>query len=359
MDGPGVETGEALRRVFAWLEEIGGVLANPQLWLYAYVPGYQVFLGEELRSPATTAWTLAATRRLGSRGLVRLDLVDKNWSDFYADRCDTTTGKSEDPVGNVYDRHLVVNTNDLDRRYRALMLQGDVRLGERLRLGGNYTLSRLWGNDGATTSRSADWIGLYPEYKISDRFAVGDLGTDRRHTLNAYASWDAVSTKTVSLNLSLLQSLQSGYPYGASGQVVIRPYVTNPGYVTPPSFSSYRFTARDAYRTDTVTSTDLAATLSWRFLKSVEVYLNPQVRNVFNEQAVITVNTGVRTAANNPKSFGRFNPFTDIPKECPQGATCTLADFTNWQKGPYFGRPTDPTHYQTPRTFLLNVGLRF
>ena len=130
-------------------------------------------------------------------------------------------------------------------------------------------------------------------------------------------------------------------------------------HATPPQTSSYRFTARDAYRTDTVTSTDLAATFSVRLWKTIEVYLNPQVRNVFNEQAVIGVNTSVRTADKNPKSFARFNPFKDTPKECPQGATCTLADAFNWQKGPSFGQAVSPGSYQSPREFNFSVGFRF
>ena len=81
--------------------------------------------------------------------------------------------------------------------------------------------------------------------------------------------------KIEGLTISVLQELASGVPYGAgggsgsangqigfsaSGSVDARPYVTNPGYVTPQgaAFESYYYTARDAFRTEASRRTDLA-----------------------------------------------------------------------------------------------------
>ena len=91
------------------------------------------------------------------------------------------------------------------------------------------------------------------------------------------------------MNLSVLQR----YPVGVTVRRVVngcpvRPYVTNPGYAMPPDFTRYAFTAPDAYRTGTVNSTDLALTFSVQARNGIEIYLNPQVSNVFNNQAVIT-----------------------------------------------------------------------
>jgi hypothetical protein len=61
----------------------------------------------------------------------------------------------------------------------------------------------------------------------------------------------------------------------------------------------------------------------------------------------------------NKRYLNWFDPFTETPKECPQGTTCNQADGFNWQKGPNFGKAVQPTDYQTPHTFLVNVGLRF
>jgi hypothetical protein len=139
--------------------------------------------------------------------------------------------------------------------------------------------------------------------------------------------------------------------------VLVDPYVTNPGYAMPPTFTWYPFMAIDAYRTDAVSSTDLAMTFTFK-LWGVELYLNPRVTNLFNNQAVINPNTTLYTRYNK-RYLNWFDPFTETPKECPQGTTCNQADGYNWQKGPNFGKAVQPTDYQTPRTFLVNVGLRF
>ncbi len=79
------------------------------------------------------------------------------------------------------------------------------------------------------------------------------------------------------------------------------PCVTNPGYVTPTWSVSYWFTGRDAYRTPTVTSLDLA--LSWSLaVGPVELFVQPQVLNVLDRDSIDTsdrarVDLGIRTAA--------------------------------------------------------------
>ncbi len=358
-EGNDVETHEALREVFAWLDSIGGPMANPQLWFMA-IGGYQTAIGPNLRPPYTTEWTAGVSQRLGTRGFFRLDYANRVWHDFYSYRTDTTTGTVTDPFGNVSDRTIVENDNTYTKRkYWALALQGDYRVGGRLHLGGNYTYSKLYGTDCVSLFNWGCTPINYPEYN-DPRWYVpsGYLSGDRRHKLNVYATWDAVSTHTFAWNLSLLQRYMSGSPYGASSSyVLVSPYVANPAYAVPPDFTTYPFTARDAYRTESVTSTDLAMTFTFR-LWGVDLYLNPRVTNLFDNRAVITPNTTVYTRYQK-KYLAWFDPFTQTPKECPQNSTCNPADGTNWQKGPSFGKAVLPTDYQTPRTFLLNVGVRF
>jgi len=359
-EGDEFQAHEALRQVFAWLDSIGGVMANQQLWLRANVPGYQTFIGNDLKSPSTTEWAVGLSRRLGTRGVVRLDYVNKVWSDFYAKRLDTTTGTGEDPFGNVYDRVIVENDNTFTRRtYWGLLLQGDYRLGDRLILGGNYTYSKLYGRDASATGDFMTYLDYYPEYRDLRWYApAGYLNGDRRHKLTLYASWDAASTRAFAWNLSLLQRHLSGVPYGAvSTFAAVGPYVTNPGYRTPPTYSRYSFTAPDADRTDAVNSTDLAMTFTFK-VGGLELYLNPRVTNVFDNQAVIKPDTTAYTRYNK-KYLNWFDPFTQTPRECPQNTACNAADGYNWQKGPNFGKAVLPADYQTPRSFLLNLGLRF
>jgi hypothetical protein len=206
---------------------------------------------------------------------------------------------------------------------------------------------------------------MYPEYRNLSWYAPkGYLGADQRHKARVWVVWDALSTKHNRLSVSLMQSFFSGTPYGAVGTVPLtnaakQPYVTNPGYITPPTTQPYYFQARDAYHTDNVSSTDLS--LNYSFVlpalgTSVEFFVQPILTNVLNQHAITAVNQTVYTAGD--KSYlARFNPFTDTPTECPQGQTTACAG--NWQKGPNFGKPTNTTSYQTPRSFSLSFGVRF
>jgi hypothetical protein len=189
-EGPQVETREALRQVFAWLDSIGGPMANPQLWFSAGASGYQTLIGDNLRSPSTTEWSVGVSKRLGTRGLVRLDYINKTWADFYSYRTDMTTGQSEDPYGNVYDRIIVENDNTFTRRkYWGLLLQGEYRFGDRLQVGGNYTYSKLYGMDGVVTGNFGSYVDYYPEYNDPKWYdPSGYLAGDYRHRLNLYAS---------------------------------------------------------------------------------------------------------------------------------------------------------------------------
>jgi len=129
--------------------------------------------------------------------------------------------------------------------------------------------------------------------------------------------------------------------------------VTNPGYVSRPSSVSYYFTPRGAFRTDDVWRTDLSLYYGYRIGGAVEIFVSPQVYNVFNQQAVTGVNTTVETRVSNSSSYVNFNPFTTAPV---QGARGTGA---NWNYGPLFGKPTGAASYQAPRSFQFSVGVRF
>ena len=166
--------------------------------------------------------------------------------------------------------------------------------------------------------------------------------------MRAYASWDIPLPKAFgALSLGVIQALDTGTPYGAGGPAIVSPYVTDPGYETPPRANTYYYTSRDAFRTDTVSRTDLSLNYGFRIADTVEIFLHPQVINVFNNQAAIAVDTTVLSAAN-ASGFTRFNPFTTQPV---QGV--------NWDYGPNFGKARNAADYQQPRTFHVSAGARF
>jgi hypothetical protein len=82
----------------------------------------------------------------------------------------------------------------------------------------------------------------------------------------------------------------------------------------------------------------------------VELYLQPEVINIFNADGVVEVNgADITVAGSDPTGqLQDFNPFTETPV---QG--------THWDFGENFGEPIDEHSFQVPRTFRFSGGVRF
>jgi hypothetical protein len=345
---------DAINEIFNWFNSQGGTTNTTNLRAVA-IPGGQSVIRGSLDSPYTEELSLGFTKRLGTRGVFRADVVRRDSKSFYSTRTDLTTGPVTLQTGQVVDLAVLENTNKLQRQYLGLHTQFQYRLTDTLSLGGTYTLSELKGNfDGETIANgpvsATDF--LYPEYlQRSWNNPKGDLSADQRHRVRVYGVWDLFKNSHNALNVSVLQNYYSGTPYGAIGSVNPSLYVTNPGYKLPPTAVSYYFTARDRFHTPNISATDLALnysfTLNGPFEKSYEIFFEPEVLNVFNAKGFTAVNTGVFDATTDP-TLAKFNPFTAKPVEG-----------VNWRPSASFGRPRSPLDYQTPRTFRFSVGIRF
>ena len=126
--------------------------------------------------------------------------------------------------------------------------------GRQLTFGAAYTLSELRGNiegeNGPNGPVPAN-VDTYPEYSSRAwAFPIGGLLGDVRHKARGWLTWTVPAPDALGrVSLGALQTFNSGTGYGASGPVDTRPYVTNPGYATPPASVTYFFTDRDAFKT--------------------------------------------------------------------------------------------------------------
>jgi hypothetical protein len=362
---------QAVEQVFAWFNSLSQEEKN-QLLVQSTIPGFGIKIPHSLASPSADELTLGFSKRLGSNGMVRVDYINRQFHDFYVSRIDGTTGQAVDPNGVPTDVAFIENNDNVVRKkYDAVALQASYRFTDRLNLGGAYTWSHLRGNFVGENLGSGPIPPTdlqYPEYhRQSWSNPDGDLPQDQRHRARIWAVFDLLSTQHHRLSASLLQSVDSGVPYGAASTtgIIIDPYVHNaPSYAAPPATVNYYFRPRDEFRTDTVASTDIAITYAFKLpsvTKDLELFVAPRVTNVMNRHGVVNVNSTVYTAANPGKGLVPFDPFNSKPVECPQGDTADqcAAMNANWQYGPDFGRPLATTDYQTPRTFLVSVGLRF
>ena len=355
---------QAIRTVFDWFNANGGT-SRPLVG--ASLPGIQVRIPESLVSPSATEYAGAVTRKLGERGLFRVDTIYRDFDDFFSTRTDTSTGRMQvDPLslqevaasGRALDVRVIENTNDVNRQYAALSTILTWRAGARFDVNAAYTLSRTWGNfDGENegTGPIAVQPALYPEYREERwNYPSGDLIGDQRHKARVWSTWQVpMHERFGGVSLGAIFNVDSSTPYGAVGIIDPSSYRTGLGYITPPTQAQYYFTARDEFRTQASTRTDLAATYDYRFggPRRVALFVKAEVMNVFDQSRLVNpffVDQTVLTATNAPTRFQRFNPFTETPI---QG--------THWDLGPNFGKATNRFAYQLPRQARIAFGVRF
>lgn len=355
--GSGLDSFGVLEELFRWYLGIGGT-SNTSHLVGVTIPGLNTRFDGSLKSPNVDEFTLGLGAQIGRNGFVRVDYVDRTWNDFY----NVTTAPNdqvENPIlaGEFLDYKVTGNTNDIERTYKAFQGQASYRLFNRLNLGMSYTYSEAKGNEIGETAGSgpvASTPNSYREYKaFAQNNPVGFLPNDQTHRARAWVSYDQALGFLGNLNISLLERFDSGVAYSAVQVIDTRPYVTNPGYATAPSQINYFFSDRGEYRADNLTATDLA--LNWTIpVSRVSFFVQGEIINLFNEQAVVTPGAGVTT-------FNSFNPFTETPRECPQGTASSVcaAQGYHWRKNASFGQATGAASYQLPFTYRASVGLRF
>lgn len=350
LDGANLTSEQALAIVFDWFNSVGGI-NNTDLLQFVNIPGGGLVVGQDLNSTYADELSAGVVRSLGSKGSIRADLVYREFGNFFVTKRDTETGKVRNANGNLVDLGIIVNDDSsLERTYIGLQTSFNYRPTDSLTIGGGYTLSKSEGNFEGETAGSGPVTSIlesYPEYKEARWTAPkGDLLIDQRHKLSLFAIWEAYRSDRQRVAVSARQLFNSGFAYSAIGPVGTRAFVTNPGYISPPSSVNYFFSDRGAFKTDDITNTALGLNYSF-FLGDVELFAQGDVTNLFNEDGVINVNQAVLTSRNDP-SLAPFNPFTQTPVEG-----------VHWRKGPNFGKALSVNDIQAARTFTLSLGVRF
>jgi len=359
-----VTRAQALQQVFDWFFAQGCpnlVTCKVPFMKPPIIPGLTIQIpADGLNSPYANEYTVGASGSIGQFSY-RADVVRREFKQSYYTLLDLSTGTASTAFGQKFNVGLQGNTDDLIRNYTGLQTQVQYRAG-RLTLSANWTWSHTLGNnDGETVNNGpgASNFKMYPEYKDPAwNNPTGSLATDQRHRVRIFGSYDLpFPQKFGTLSLGFIQAYDTGAPYGAVGTVRSRDFLVNPGYQTAPSTVTYYYTARDAFRTDDVKRTDLSLNFSTKIGGVVEIFVQPQVINVFNNQAKVAVSTAVQSFAST-SGYLPFNPFTTTPVQGPR-ATGTAAPTANWNYGPTFGTALNTASYQQPRTFQATVGLRF
>jgi outer membrane receptor protein involved in Fe transport len=376
---------EALKVVFDWFQSVGGI-HNQDFQQGGRTNGIsRIIQGGSLGSPYTREVTVGGGFQIGTKGYFRTDLIHRNWKNFYTTTRSLANGKVLDPLaGRQLDLSVVTNSDDFVRKYDAAQFQASYALPYRINIGGNYTYSKLKGNINEETAGSGPVSTTGPQdFAEYSNYArnnpEGYLANDQRHKFRGWISYDQ-PTPIGAFNFSVLQRFDSGTPYSAIGVIDprCRPSATNntrctrianPGYASPPTGTNFFFSDRGEFNWDNITATDLAINYDAPQIGRAQLYVQAELRNAFNRQAVVNGNTTVFTASNNAagctpsadlttnRCLQYFDPFT---------MTAPVRG-VHYQLSSQFGKPANPTtfigttqgDFQLPRTFLMSFGVKF
>jgi len=338
---------DAIQHWYDWFTANGGTSELPGFSGGSF-PGFTPQILQSLSSPHTEEFSIGATKRLGTRGVIRADYIHREGNDFYVSVSEP--GRYVD-TGFVGEVDMLTIENDpgvYTRDYDGLLLNAQYRLNDSWSLGGNWTWSHATGNLDGETANSGPVAGTltqYPEYREASWNAPnGNLEVDQRTKIRAWAVWDAISSSHHNLSLSLLWNYWSGNNYSLDDTLDPRDYVTNPGYITPPSSVTYYFSGRRQEQWDDITRADLALNYSF-FVNAwgadLEFFIQPEIINIFNE-------SGQDGGDDTVNIIQDFDPFTETPVEG-----------THWEKDSDFGTPTSEGDFQRPREFRVSLGIRF
>jgi hypothetical protein len=357
------------------LAEFNAALADPN-WtpngdsfprIQADIPGVAIQIRDGLKSPHVDELAAGVSHQIGTRGAIRLDVVDRKFGNFYVDRVDATTGIATDSVGQSFDLIAVENSNLVERRYTGATLLGTYRAGTRGELGASYTISKLRGNvDGENVGSgpiTESSVLRYPNYSAQSwTNPVGDLSLDQRHRARVWGTLN-LPFGANQFTVGVVQTMESGTPYAAAADVWLfdeegNSYVQDPGdFLNPPQTAVYYFTERDEFRTEAEYRTDLALNYERRFgspTRGFTAFAQFHILNLFDQFQLFNItgndiNTTVLTAASGGTGdFAHFNPFTENPVRG-----------VHYELGENFGKPITKDAYTLPRTFRFSLGLRF
>ena len=353
--GPYLNAQDALKILFDWFNANGGTTRTPRS--QPAIPGVNTTVDPGIKSASTTETTGGMARDLAGKGSLRVDYVYRRYGGIYGDFVNMSTGVVKDPrSGQIFNLDVVKNTDAVRRGYKGLSTQATYRPLRKLLVSGNWMLAYSRGNVEAedftniVVRASAD---QYPEYRQPGwNSPTGYLNGDQRHKVRVWASYDLpVKQEAGSLILGLMQRYDSGRPYDYTMAVDSRPYVTNPGYLIPPSSVTYYLSGRGTYRFNGAWRTDGSVSWSRRVpipkVANAQIFARAVMNNVFNNLRTTGFNTTV-LGRTNDTTLSAFNPYTTTPVEG-----------VNWRKGPAFGQPVSPGSFQSPREFNFSVGLRF
>jgi hypothetical protein len=321
-------------------------------------PLQNVRVDPDLQSTLVDEWTISGGTQIGSRGFAKLTFISRDWSDFWEDFIDTTTGITEvvvtPTIRQTFNNIYFSNNSESWREYRALQLLVDFRPLQRWSVTAAYTHElRNHGNfigEGPNLPGSSSAYGDYPELFSAERhYPEGRMPGYQKHRLRLMNSFVQPLGGFGSVHAGLIYSYDSAGVYNLTTTLPLTPVQAairqQAGYRSTPASQTIYFGPLGAGEFEDVHQVDLALTYAIPVFRTLEPWIKLDVYNLLNADSLVSHNTTVTADPNSPRD--------------------ALGLPTGYLQGALFGRPTsvanlgNPGHIQLAREIRVAAGIRF
>ena len=319
----------------------------------ATFPTRNVFNDPNLRSPLTKELTLSAGGALGTRSHLKLTFIQRSTGGVIEDFLDLTTGETEiveegESFGTFVNQ-VLRNTDELERRYRALVLDTRVQATRNFLIDGSWTVQLSnegnFEGEGTNTPGSASNAFDWPEVTPAGRyFPYGRLNDFQKHKVRLWGIYNLGLGWLGRLDLGGMWRYDSGLTYSlASGGVALTPVqemiLADLGYASTPSTRGIFYGGRGTEDFAGYTRLDLSAQWELPIWREARPWLKAEVYNVLNNDTLLSWDTTV-------------DPDFDGPLD-------ELGLPTTYTQGPRFSEATSAGDYPNGREYRIALGFRF
>ena len=334
--------------------------ANYTAILDGTFPTANVRFEDGLHSPVTKEFTASLGSQISSRAHAKLTYVSRDVGGFIEDFITLENGTTDifrDGVFfGTFDNTVYRNTDTPQRRYQALLLQGNWRVRSDLQFAGHWTIQLQ--NEGDFEGEAANQpgnpslFGDYPEVFPKDRYyPVGRFDDYQAHKVRIWGVYNRPLGRFGSVDLSGMWKYNSALTYtlfAANFPLTAQQRALGAAYANAPNGGAANlfFGERGSQSFEGYALFDLGVNYSIPVWKTLRPYVKFEALNAFNNQKLIGHDVVVNADLNSPRDA------LGLPTGYVQGARFGQAtrnlDYPAWRPG-----------FDGGRTFLLAFGMRF
>jgi hypothetical protein len=303
-----------------------------------------VLLADNIEAPVASDINLSVKRALPrNSGTFTMSYSRRDYKnlldDFVGENGFVTIVDPFDPLTEMGDFDLKVwdNSPTATRQYQAVTATWSYRPGVKWNVGGNYTWSETTGNyegEGRNTPSSGSIIGNY-ERSVPQAAAIpfGFLDEDIRHRFQSWGNYRFDFGSAGALNLGGILRYRSGRNWSKTASVALG---NDPVYLNEAGTSyTHYFDGRGNNRFSGFWAMDFSARYTFPvFREDVSGWVKISAINLLDNDQLLSYNVS-------------------------GGSTINAAGTRVWVPGGSFGGGITEASYQTPRSYLVTVGIEF